>query len=197
MGSIAAIYHAGNSLIDYLRGAYPDDLREEHACEFAFLGTGEVQSNAPNGTTLSLLLYAVSMNDHLRQAARPLGPLAGTTPLAVDLHLLLTVWADTARAEHTILGWALRQLSLTPTLDASLLDPRGAWQADDVIHLAPVELRVEEIARLWEAMDQPYRLSMPYVARVVRIDGGTTPDSLPVVARRLSYTTHPEGSRTP
>ena len=92
-----------------------------------------------------------------------------TPPLAVDLHYLMTVWAGTAAAEHSILGWAMRQFHLHPLLDASVL-PEAGWDPGDVIQVIPAELTNEGVMRIWDALDPPYRLSVAYVVRVIRID---------------------------
>ena len=41
--------------------------------------------------------------------------------------------------------------------------------------------------RIWDALIPPYRLSVSYIARMVRIDSERIPDGLPVVASRLSF----------
>jgi hypothetical protein len=138
-------------------------------------------------TTLSLYLYRVTMNEHLRNIARVNGFTDNDVPLSIDLHYLLTVWANNAVAEHTILAWAMRELYLHPVLDISSLSPEAGWTAGDVVQLIPAELSNEDVMRIWDALEPPYRLSISYIARVVRIDADTTEDSRPVVATRFSY----------
>ncbi len=43
--------------------------------------------------------------------------------------------------------------------------------------------------RIWDALDPAYRLSVPYVARVVRLDPDAFVDASPVVAARFGYGT--------
>jgi hypothetical protein len=108
-------------------------------------------------------------------------------PLALDLHYLLTVWADSAVAEHTILAWAMRQLHDRPILDVGALSPEAGWTPADFIQIIPAELSNEDVMRIWDALDPAYRLSVSYVARTIRIDPDQSPVGRPVVAARLSF----------
>jgi hypothetical protein len=111
------------------------------------------------------------MNEHLRNLPRTNHTFDANAPLAVDLHYLMTVWANNALAEHTILSWAMRELYRHPILDKSSLSSEADWNTADVIQLIPAELSNEDIMRIWDALVQNvYQLSVPYVARVVRID---------------------------
>ena len=189
MANLFAIHSVGNSIVTFLRNSYPAQLSRQFPCEFRLLSSGEVAAETVDmPTTLSLMLFRVTVNDQLRNTGRTGDPYDRHVPLALDLHYLLTVWASSAVAEHSILGWAMRQLQLRPMLDASTLSPEAAWDASETVQLVPTDLTTEEIMRLWDALKPGYRLSVAYVARVVRIDGDTVADSQPVVATRFSYT---------
>jgi len=49
----------------------------------------------------------------------------------------------------------------------------------------PADLSLEDILRIWDELGPKYRLSVAYIARVVRIDRGITPGPL-VLATRFS-----------
>jgi hypothetical protein len=187
MANVFAIHSVGNSLVTYLRNSYPEPLRTDQPCEFRLLSSGELIETGDFPTTLSLFLYRVTMNEHLRNVSRVNGFTDDDIPLSVDLHYLMTVWANNAVAEHTILAWGMRELYLHPVLDISSLSPEAGWTAGDVIQLIPAELSNEDVMRIWDALEPPYRLSISYIARVVRIDADTTEDARPVVATRFSY----------
>jgi hypothetical protein len=189
MANVRAIHSVGSSLATYLNNTYPEPYRSEHPCTFRLRASGEMLKPDDNdGTIASLFLYRVIMNEHLRNAGRGLDPGRRAIPLSVDLHYLLTVWADNALEEHTILAWAMLQLHQHPVLDASSLSPEAGWSSGDVIQLIPAELSTEDIMRIWDALEPPYRLSVSYIARVVRIDPDSGPDGRPVVATRFSLT---------
>jgi hypothetical protein len=186
MANLFAIHSVGDSLITYLRNSYPAELQGAISCDFRVFSSGELADDKNISNTISLYLYRVTMNEHLRNVRQGHNPLREDIPLSLDLHFLLTVWADGALAEQVILAWAMRQIYLNPTLNASSLSPEAGWDEQDVIQLIPAELSNEDMMRIWDALEPSYRLSFSYIARVVRIEADTTPDSLPVVARRLT-----------
>jgi len=187
MANQFAIHSVGESLRKYLENAYPEPLRTNTACSFRLLSSGEFTDTANFGTTLSLYLYRVTMNEYLRNVPRLNQAFDTNTPLAVDLHYLLTVWANNSLAEQTILTWAMRELYRRPILDQSSLSSEANWSTSDVIQLIPAELSNEDIMRIWDALDPPYHLSVSYIARVVRIDLDAFESSKVVVANKFSY----------
>lgn len=194
MANVLAIHSVGTSLVTYLRNTYPSELRTAHPCEFKLFASAEMGSTEERGTTLSLYLYRITMNEHVRNVRGTNDLVRVDAPMSVDLHFLLTVWADNALAEQTILAWAMRQLHQRPVLDRSTLSPEGGWDPSDIVHVIPAELSHEDLMRIWDALEPSYRLSLSYSARVVRIDPEAVPGGLPVVARNFTLT-GPEASR--
>jgi hypothetical protein len=123
-------------------------------------------------------------------AERPADP--ATRPLALELHYLFTAWADSALAEQAVLSWVMLQLHQRPLLDRSILTAEGGWGVGDQIQIVPSELSHEDMMRVWDALDPAYRLSVAYVARVVRIEREAVPAGRPVVATRLDFAPVPE-----
>ncbi len=185
MANVLAIHSVGTSLVAYLRNTYPSDLRTAHPCEFKLFASQEMGSTEERGTTLSLYLYRITMNEHVRNVRSTNDLIRVDAPMSVDLHFLLTVWADNALAEQTILAWAMRQLYQRPVLDRSTLSPEGGWDPSDIVHIIPAELSHEDLMRIWDALEPSYRLSLSYSARVVRIDPDAVSSGLPVVARNF------------
>lgn len=187
MANLFAIHSVGASLVAYLRNSYPGELRDEHPCDFRLLSSGELAGLDDVPTTVSLYLYRVTINEHLRVQRDPSVPGAAVPPLALDLHLLLTVWADDPVAEHAICAWVMRELHTHPIMDVSSLSPDGGWRADEVVQIIPAELSNEDMMRIWDALSPPYHLSLSYTARVVRIDPLVDAEHPPVVATRHQY----------
>ena len=186
MANILAIHSVGASVITYLRNSYPEDLRNKHSCEFRLLSSGELEEKGVDDTTVTLFLYRITMNEHLRNVSRAPDLSATRPPLALDLHYLLTVWAGSALAEHSIFAWAMRQLYHHPVLDISSLSAEADWKSGDIVQLIPTDLTTDDMMRIWDALKASYRLSVPYVARVVLIDPDTGPDARRVVETRFS-----------
>jgi Pvc16 N-terminal domain len=82
----------------------------------------------------------------------------------------------------------MEQLQTTPILDSSVLSATAGWDVTEQIQLMPADLSLEDILRIWDALGPKYRLSIGYLARVVRIDR-TIADDLPVVATRFKFNT--------
>jgi hypothetical protein len=189
MANLRAVHSVGSSLVKYLKNAYPPDLQRDHACDFRLVASGEMNGEKVDfGTAVTLYLYRVTVNQHLRNTPHVNALQQVTTPLSVDLSYLLTFWADNALAEQTILGWVIRQLYMHQTLSQSDLTPDGGWEAGDFVQVIPTEISTEDMMRIWDAIDPGYRLSLSYIARVVRIDADLQPDGPPVVAKSLRFT---------
>lgn len=192
MSNVFAIHSVGQSLVTYLTNSYPQSLRDKYDCSFVLVSSPEIEDQDFTLPAVTLFLYRVTMNEHLRTMRR--GPeLPGdVNPLSVDLHYLLSVWALKAPAEHVLLAWAMRQLHLHPLLDSSALSPEAGWLPSEFIEVVPSELPTEDVMRIWDAFDTPYRLSVSYTARVVRITGEEVAPAPPVVARRFGFGDHVE-----
>ena len=187
MTNVFAIHSVGQSLVTYLTNTYPAELREGFGCTFTLLSSADLAEDQIEPTKVSLYLYRVTMNEHLRSARRGLDAAPDGTPLSVDLHYLLTVWAKAAPAEQIILAWAMRQLQQHPILDRSSLSPEANWNPGEFVQVIPAELSNEDIMRIWDALQPSYRLSVSYIARVVRIDADAVPPAPPVLATRFEY----------
>lgn len=188
MANIYSVNSVGGSIMQFLRNAYPQELREVHPCDFRIVSSGELaESTEEFNTTLTLYLYRIIINEHVRNNPSAHQSGESNIPLSVDLHFMLSIWADSAAAEHTICAWVMSQLHQHPIMDVSSLTEEGGWSKDDVVHIIPAELSNEDLMRIWDAIAPYYRLSVSYIARVVRIVGDETETGLPVVATRHQY----------
>lgn len=133
---------------------------------------------------LSIFLVRVDVNHVMRSAWSAVGADDGRSHLPLDLHFLLTPWASNAEHEQRILGSAMRCLDETPVLAGPLLDTTHAagFAADEALQVVPGDLGPDGIMRIWDTLDANYRLSVPYIARIVRIDSGARPSGPPVLS---------------
>lgn len=191
MANHLAIHSFCQSLSDYLSQRHatyspPPGVPPLPSASFTVLSSSTFSS--PESTiadgTVTLFLHRVTINNHLRNTR--IGSAIG--PLGLDLHLLLTIWANDADDEHILLAWAMRELHQHSFLDRSSLSEEAGWAVDEQINIAPAELPPEEMARIWEAAHRGYRLSYPFVARVIRIQPEGSTDAAPVVSTRFTYT---------
>ena len=132
---------------------------------------------------LTLFLVRVEVNRVMRAGWSAVGAVTERSHLPLDLHFLLTPWAANAEYEQRILGSAMRCLEDTPILSGPLLDTSHApgWATEDALHVTPGDLGADGIMRIWDTLDADYRLSVPYLARIIRIDGVEAPTVPPVL----------------
>ena len=129
---------------------------------------------------LSIFLYRVEINRTMRPSWAAVGSLDGRGHLPLDLHFLLTPWADNAESEYLVLGKTMECLEATPILSGPLLYeppstptppfPFARWAPNEAIQLIAEEITTEAVMRTFDSLEADYKLSVPYVARVVRVD---------------------------
>ncbi len=184
MATVKAVHSVCTSIVRYLSNAYP--LAGDFPCQFRVLSSGEINGDsAVLENSLSLFLYRVTVNEHLRGQTLVRQSGEEAPPLSIELHFLITVWSKSAAFEQTICAWVMQQLHHHPILDRSSLGPEGGWNSEDLIQIIPAELSNEDLMRIWDALAPDYRLSLSYIARVVRIEPPEQESGRPVVAARL------------
>ncbi|GAB4464240.1 MAG: hypothetical protein OHK0044_01140 [Burkholderiaceae bacterium] len=136
-------------------------------CAFGVVGAEGLLARAPRRTIdCTLFAYRFAQNQNLRSARpRDLRPRAsGDAPPAVlDVHLLLTAWAERADDELAVLGWVARELNGAPRIEYPT--PTGLAAADVVAD----ELSLGDVAALWRALALPLRPSLAYVIRQIAL----------------------------
>src|SRR5438445_5722635 len=137
--------------------------------------------DTPEGPLLNLFLYRLTENGALKNQDIP-GHETGTygqKPLAIDLHYLVTAYGSTGRGndppivdEHLaqwILGDAMRVLNDFAIVPRTILDPVLGNEFESVkLTLEPLTL--EDISKIWTALNRPFRLSVAYCVTVVQIE---------------------------
>jgi len=129
---------------------------------------------------LSIFLYRVDFNKSMRAAWSGVTYHDGVPHLPLDLHFLLTPWADNAESEHAILGRAMQCLDSTPILSGPLLHQSGEWAPNEAIQLVMEEISTEAVMRTFDSLPSDYRISVPYIARIARLDGRVAAQTPPV-----------------
>lgn len=186
MANVFAIHSVGDSLVTFLRNAYPEELRGSFSADFKLISSGQLSTaEATFDDAVTLMLYRVTVSEHMRNA-RPSTRPDSSPPLALDLHYLLTAWSQDAQTEQVLLAWAASMLHQHTILDASSLTPEAEWDADEVIHIVPSEITNEDMMRVWDALAPSYRTSLTYTARVVRLDAVAAEPPARIVAKRLT-----------
>jgi hypothetical protein len=90
-------------------------------------------------------------------------------PLALDLYYIMTPFANDRLDEHRALGEAMRIFYDHAIVAAPLLKGELEHTVEELkVNLCPFSL--EELTRIWNALNQPFRLSVCYEVRIVLVD---------------------------
>jgi hypothetical protein len=185
MASISAVHAMTSGLAQLLSRSYQLRPIAGLSCKFEPAGISDLKKLDGQDTKVTILLYRITHNEHLRNRPPATVPTGRPAPLTINAHLLITVWADAALKEQSLLAWTLRELHLHPVLDRSVFTDIGGFGAADIVALAPEELTLDDLSKLWQVLVPPLRPSLGYVARNVMLDLDTVPEVEPVAAVRL------------
>lgn len=118
---------------------------------------------------LSLWLYHVSEDEHAKNTPpmRLEDKTTRMTPLALDLYYLLTPFAASGPADHLLLGKAMQTFHDTATV--RVVDP-VATDVNEELRITLYRRSLDEISQVWQALREPYRLSVCYQVKVTHID---------------------------
>jgi hypothetical protein len=185
MAGFRSISAAGRSLQRLLELRFRDEQPVADAngnpvaTSVAIVRTEDLDSdnfaNLVSRPALTLFLYRVDFNKTMRAAWSGVSQNDGRSHLPLDLHFLLTAWADNAENEHLILGRALQAIEDTPILAGPLLMQASDWAPNESLQLVLQDVATDALMRIFDSLPVDYRLSVPYVARVTRIDGQRVP----------------------
>ena len=138
---------------------------------------------------VSLWLYRVVRNgDMLNQAPeRPQPNHLAHRPLPLTLHYLVTPITDEPQAKQALLGRVLQVFHDHATLRGTDLQDTLSGSAEQ-LRIALETLTVDELARVWDSLDEAYMLSVSYTVQVVEIASDLEPvQSTPVVVKESTY----------
>lgn len=148
------------------------------------------------GAQLNIFLYQTQINAAWRNLDVPTQVRPGESanpPLALNLHYMLTAYGDDNQNDdemvsHRVLGGAMSVLHDHPLLGraeiAAALADTGLEAQFERLRITPVALAMDEMSKLWTAMQSNYRLSAGYEVTVVLIDSALpVKAALPVLKR--------------
>ena len=93
-------------------------------------------------------------------------------PLALNLYYLLTPYASDPTSAHQVLSFAMQRLHDNANISGAQLQGSLRLSIEQLsIVLCPLAL--EELTRVWNALQTPYRLSVAYEVRIVLIRSET------------------------
>jgi len=120
---------------------------------------------------ISVLAYRVDFNKVTRPAWSSTGYEEGRSYLPLDVHFLLTAWADNAEHELHIIGRALQAIDTSPILAGPMLHPTGEWVENETVELVLEDIPTDDLMRIFDSLNVDYRPTVPVMARVVVVSG--------------------------
>jgi hypothetical protein len=153
---------------------------------------GNISTN-PARMTLFLFETVEDPSARNRPKVRVTPPLPAATalyfkkpPMALLLRYMLTPWSGDRLTDHKLIGRTLQILYDGAVLSGAQLQG-GLAGTDQALKVTLSPLTLEERARVWYAIEKPYRLSISYEVRVVNLDAEVVNTIQPVNRRSLGY----------
>lgn len=126
----------------------------------------------------SVYLYRVLPNLSHRTPSGTLLPSGQRqhSKLPLDLHLLITIWGESASTQNRLLGWVMRTLEDYPMLPASVLNidsDMPVFDDSEAVELLLSEISGEELLQVWDTLGSggvTYQITIPYLVRNLVIE---------------------------
>ncbi|MCP4660618.1 MAG: DUF4255 domain-containing protein [bacterium] len=137
--------------------------------ELAIVFRNPTETARDSANRLSLWLHHITENEFLKNQPMERGPTYDTQrfpPLALNFSYLVTPFAPSGEADHLLLGKTMQILYD----NAVVLLRDETSDVGEELRIIFNRLSLEELTRIWEALREPYRLSLCYQVRVTRID---------------------------
>lgn len=191
MASDRAIETISDVIVRLLQASHDAQDFGGESLQFAVYQGEDFRSQGQNRISkgVSLFLYRTVVNGSIRTppGRRLRSGERQRTQLPIDLHYLVTVWAQTATMQHRIAGWVMRTLETTPVLPSGVLHGvrPNVFRPDETVEIVVNDLTNEDLFRIWDILGEPYHLSIPYLVRNVRIETEETVPSEGAVEQRI------------
>jgi hypothetical protein len=137
--------------------------------ESAIVFKNPTETAQDSANRLSLWLYQVTENEFVKNQPmfRDNGhDQAQFPPLALNLYYLVTPFAPSGESDHLLLGKTMETLYG----NAIVLLRDAVEDIAEELRIVLCRVTLEELTRIWEALREPYRLSVCYQVRVARVD---------------------------
>lgn len=198
VADVRAIHAVGSALIarlgrEFEASVWPGAAADKPSCSFQLAGSADLVQSPTFASGVVFFLYRVQPNQHARMNVARASASTGRPSLALDLHYLMIPWATSAQDEALLLAWTMRALEARPVFAAGDLAD-GGFAEGEAVQFILGDLSNEDLMRIWDAIDPPYRVSVPYIARVIHLDLDPPAEGAPVVVRRLVFGPMPQGS---
>jgi hypothetical protein len=199
MSHYSVIVRATETLQDLLWAEFQHDntiTQSVHGKnEIVFANPTETARDSSN--KLSLWLYQITENEFVKNQPPVRANNNGTgsislqaTPLALNLFYLVTPFTGDSKADQLLIGKTMQ--TLYDNAIVSLHSTVGGEEIEEELRVIFCRLTLEELTRIWEALQEPYRLSICYQVRVTRINSQRAVTRSRVVTRDADFSDQPQ-----
>lgn len=138
--------------------------------------------------SISVFCYRVSVDRETRPGWSAVANGDGIPRIPLRLHFLIGAFAATIEEELLWLGLSAQVLEGESVLTGPLLLPVplpngvtvNPWRSGDVLQVVTDDIAVDSMSEAFQSLNTDYRLQLPYLARVICIDGVQEPVATPV-----------------
>lgn len=141
------------------------------------------------GMTLTLTLYEIAEDPSARnrpdiRVVQNNQVTFQRSPTALLLRYLITAWSGNIVDDQLILGRAVQTLYEHAIISGPELAGTSLIANDEGVAVTMIQQTIEDRTHVWRAYDKPYRLSINYEVRVVKIEASRAPQVSPTVRSR-------------
>jgi len=182
-----AIAATTSALVGLLRDRYP---REDFGTSLAVEPYLPRDFETPMQDGFSLFLYRVTVNTTVRNMTARRAPDGSRyrPSLPLDLHYLITPWAESSERQQRLLGWAMRFLEDLNVLSAGHVNHYVAetdiFAPHEGLEIICDPLALGDYLALWDRLRPRLPTSATYTTRMVLIDSDVRIEGGPLVQTR-------------
>lgn len=189
MANYKAIAATSATLAGMIRDRYP---RDEFGAglDVNLYQTRDFETPMQDG--FSIYLYRVAINGAVRNLTLRRSPDGRRfrPSLPLDLHYMITPWAQDVERQHRMLGWVMRMMEDTGVFSAGHLNhympETDTFMAHEGLEIICDPLPLSDYLTLWDRLRPRLPASATYALRMVFIDSDVhVPDGPPVQTRRF------------
>jgi hypothetical protein len=167
--SINAVSRALRRVLWTALDADPGPVRGLVGDEQAIVFENPTETARNPSRKVSIWLYRITENEFMRNNPAPAEAdhdSSRMAPMPLDLSYLITPFTGSGENDQLLLGKTIQVLHDNPVvyLQDTLND------VHEELRVLFCRLPLEEVTRIWEALREPYRLSICYDIRALRVD---------------------------
>ena len=187
MANYKAIAATSATLAGMIRDRYP---RDEFGAglDVNLYQTRDFETPMQDG--FSIYLYRVAINGAVRNLTLRRSPDGRRfrPSLPLDLHYMITPWAQDVERQHRMLGWVMRMMEDTGTLSAGHLNhyiaETDTFASHEALDLVCDPLSLTDYLTLWDRLQPRLPASATYTLRMAFIDSDVQVDDGAAVQSR-------------